>query len=98
MYIIYIHIYKKLRPNRKKLQEQKAFYFQFYILCVQCKFQENRTSSIIKIFTKFVNDPLTVLFFIHVSRSVNCKTCSVLVATELVQFVFLVGVWHLGTH
>ena len=42
VYIIYIHIYKKLRPNQKKLQEQKAFYFQFYILCVKCKFPENR--------------------------------------------------------
>ena len=45
VYITSNHIYKKLRPDQKKLQEQKAFYFQFYILCVKCKFQENRTSN-----------------------------------------------------
>ena len=66
---IYIHIYKKPSPCP---------------LHLVCKFQENRTSNknIYKIWKRPRDPPqlkLKVLFFIYVSRSVNCKTCSVLV-------------------
>ena len=53
-------MYIKLRHNRKKLHEQKAFYFQFYILCANFR----KIGSLIKIIIKFVNDPLKKYYFV----------------------------------
>ena len=47
-------MYKKLRPNRKNIQEQKVFIFRFYILCENF----SKIGPIIKKIPNFVNDPL----------------------------------------
>ena len=49
-----MYIYKKLSPKWKKFQEQKVFFFRFYILCENF----SKIGPIIKKIPKFQSDPL----------------------------------------
>ena len=51
---IYLYIHKKLSPKWKNFQEQKVFYFRFYILCENF----SKIGPIIKKIPKFSDDPL----------------------------------------
>ena len=51
---MHVYIYSKLRPKLKKLNEQKVFFFQFYILCENF----SKIEPQIKIIPKFSDDPL----------------------------------------
>ena len=61
----YLYIYEKISPKWKIFQEQKVFYFRFYILCENF----SKIGPIIKKIPNFVNDPLN-------SKSQACDTAN----------------------